>query len=242
MGAKGSYDTSSTAFDLDVNGKAVPLPLALSFLPESSNIPSISGATDFTAKATGEIDRPAGLNITFNGNATNVIVNENAFGEVTFKGVTTDQKLNADLVATLDGRPQLINASVNFGDERLPFQIQTDFDQSPLGPFVALVPQLKGLAIGGTGTGRVEFGGNLAQKDANGKTVFTTDNLTGSAQFSQLALQIQDTPLVATEPVVVRFNTREISFESARFFRRWVERDDRRYKGPCRGRRKQFVA
>ena len=217
LSAKGSYDTSSTAFNLDVNGKAVPLPLALSFLPESSNIPAISGAADFTAKATGEIDRPAGLNVNFNGNASNVIVNENAFGEVTFKGNTANQMLNADLIATLDGRPQTIIASVNFGDDNLPFRVQTEFDQSPLGPFIALVPQLQGIQIGGTGTGRVEFGGNLAQKDASGKTIFTTDNLTGSAQFSQLALQIQDTPLVATEPVVVRFNTRDVVFESARF-------------------------
>ena len=217
LSAKGSYDTSSTAFDLDVNGKAVPLPLALSFLPDSGNIPAISGVADFTAKATGEIDRPAGLNVNFNGTASNVVVNENTFGEVTFKGTTANQMLNADLVATLDGRPQTINASVNFGDDNLPFRIQTAFDQSPLGPFIALVPQLQGIQIGGTGTGRVEFGGNLAQKNADGKTVFTTDNLTGSAQFSQLALQIQDTPLVATEPVVVRFNTRDIVFESARF-------------------------
>ena len=215
--AKGSYDTSSTAFDLDVNGKAVPLPLALSFLPNNSSIPTISGAADFTARATGEIDRPAGLNVNFNGTANSVVINANTFGEVTFKGTTVNQMLNADLVATLDGRPQVINASVNFGDENLPFRIQTEFDQSPLGPFVALVPQLQGLAIGGTGTGRVEFGGNLAQKDAAGNTVFTTGNLSGSAQFSQLALQLQDTPLVATEPVVVRFNTREVVFESARF-------------------------
>ena len=217
LSAKGSYDTGSTAFDLDLNGKAVPLPLALSFLPNSSSIPAIFGSTDFTAQASGETSRPAGINVTFNGIARNVVVNENVFGEVTFKGITTDQRLNADLVATLDGRPQTINASVNFGDDNLPFRVQTAFDQSPLGPFVALVPQLKGIQIGGTGTGRVEFGGNLAQKDASGNTVFTTDNLTGAAQFSQLALQIQDTPLVATEPVVVRFNTREIVFESARF-------------------------
>ena len=217
LSAKGSYDTALTAFDLDVNGKAVPLPLALSFLPNNSNIPAIAGATDFTAKATGEIDRPAGMNTNFNGTANNVVVNENAFGEVTFKGSTANQILNADLIATLDGRPQTIYASVNFGDDSLPFRVQTEFDHSPLGPFIALVPQLKSFQIGGTGTGRVEFGGNLAQKDANRKTVFTTDDLTGSAQFSQLALQIQDTPLVATEPVVVRFNTREAVFESARF-------------------------
>lgn len=217
LAANGTYNMSSTAFDLNVTGTAVPLPLALSFLPNNSSIPTISGTTDFTARATGETDRPAGLNVNFNGVGRNVVVNENVFGELTFKGVTANQMLNADLVATLDGRPQTITASVNFGDDNLPFRIQTEFSQSPLGPFIALVPQLRGIQIGGTGTGRVEFGGNLAQRDANGNIVFTADNLTGSAQFSQLELRIQDTPLVATEPVIVRFNTREVVFESARF-------------------------
>ncbi|MEO7674157.1 MAG: translocation/assembly module TamB domain-containing protein [Pyrinomonadaceae bacterium] len=217
LSAKGSYDMQTTAFDLDLGGKTVPLPLVLSFLPNSSSIPAVSGVANFTATATGEVDRPSGVNINFNGTASNVVINANAFGEITFKGATANQMLNADLVATLEGRPQIINASVNFGDDSLPFQIRTEFDQSPLGPFVALVPQLQGIAIGGVGTGSIEFGGNLAQKDAAGNTVFTTRNLSGSARFSRLDLQLQDTPLVATEPVVVRFNTREIVFESARF-------------------------
>ncbi|MEQ1646022.1 MAG: translocation/assembly module TamB domain-containing protein, partial [Pyrinomonadaceae bacterium] len=41
--------------------------------------------------------------------------------------------------------------------------------------------------------------------------------LSGTANFTQLALQIQDTPLSAAEPVVVRFDPRQIVFEKARF-------------------------
>jgi len=215
--ANGTYDRSSTAFDFDLEGKNVQLAGLRPLLGQSDSIPAITGIADLTAKATGESDRPASYNINFAGTAREVVINENAFGEVGFKGNTASQMLNADVTAMLDGRPQLINASVNFGDENLPFRVQTEFNQSPLGPFIALVPQLKGIAISGTGTGRVEFGGNLAQRGSDGKIIFTTDNLTGSAQFSQLALQIQDTPLVATEPVVLRFNPREIVFESARF-------------------------
>ena len=172
---------------------------------------------DFVAKATGRSDTPSSYNVNFSGTARQVVVNENAFGDVTFKGNTANQILNADVTATLDGRPQVINGTINFGNENMPFRVATDFNQSPLAPFFALVPQLRGITIGGTGTGRVEFGGNLAKRDDQGKIVFTGEALTGSAQFSQLALQIQDTPLVASEPVVVRFNPREITFESARF-------------------------
>lgn len=215
--ANGTYDRASTAFDFDLEGRNFQLNALRTAFTQNPAIPTIAGNADFTAKALGRSDSPSSFNITFNGTAREVIVNENAFGQVAFQGNTTNQILNADLTATLDGRPQVINATVNFGDDNLPFRVATDFNQSPLGPFFALVPQLKGITIGGTGTGRVEFGGNLASRDDQGNVVYTGEELTGSAQFSQLSLQIQDTPLVATEPVVVRFNPREITFESARF-------------------------
>ena len=115
------------AFDLNVEGTAVPLPLALSFLPNNSSIPTVTGTTDFTAKAAGEFDRPAGLNVNFNGVARNVVVNENAFGEVTFNGTTANQVLNADLIATLEAASEATRGQ--FGEDRsVPHQ--TDFPQS----------------------------------------------------------------------------------------------------------------
>ncbi|MEO7658479.1 MAG: translocation/assembly module TamB domain-containing protein, partial [Pyrinomonadaceae bacterium] len=215
--AKGSYDRLSEAFNLDIDGKTVPLPLVLALLPKNDAIPQISGMVDFNAKATGILERASTYNINFSGVAPNVQVGENSLGQVAFKGNTANQMLTADLRATLDGNPQVINAAVNFGDDNLPFTIATDFNQSPLAPFLAFVPQLKGLSITGTGTGRIEFGGNLYALDSKGERVFSTETLSGKAEFEQLALQIQDTPLSAAEPVVIRFNTREIVFERARF-------------------------
>lgn len=217
VSARGSYERASTAFDFDLTGKNVPLPLALSFLPKNENTPSFAGLADFTAKAVGEYDRPSSYNVNFSGSARDVVVNENPFGAVDFKGITANQILTADLTATLDGRPQVINASVNFGDENLPFRVETSFDRSPLAPFFALVPQLRGIGVGGTGTGTIEFGGNLSQLNAEGVREFSTAGLSGTARFSQLDLLVQDTPLSATEPVVVRFSPTQIDFESAKF-------------------------
>ncbi|MEO8041387.1 MAG: translocation/assembly module TamB domain-containing protein, partial [Acidobacteriota bacterium] len=215
--ASGTYDRASTEFNFDLEGRNFQLTALRSAFTNNDSVPSITGNADFVAKATGRSDVPSSYNINFSGTARQVVVNENAFGEVAFKGNTVNQILNADLTATLDGRPQVISATVNFGNENVPFRVATEFNQSPLAPFFALVPQLKGITIAGTGTGRVEFGGNLAKRDDQGNVVFTGEALSGSAEFSQLSLQIQDTPLVATEPVVVRFNPREITFESARF-------------------------
>jgi len=217
VSARGTYDRSTTAFDLDLNGKSVPLPLALAFLPENSAIPTFGGMADFTAKAVGETDRPNTFNINFSGTGRDVVVNENSFGTVEFKGTTTGQVLTADLTATLEGRPQVVSATVNFGNDDMPFRVEHVLDNSPLGPFFALVPQLRGIPLSGVGTGVVEFGGNLSRINDQGEREFSTAGLTGTARFTRLDLQIQDTPLSAAEPVVVAFSPSEINFQSAKF-------------------------
>lgn len=217
LSARGVYDRATTEFNFDVRGEDVPLPLALAVLPESNAIPTVGGTADFTASAVGEYDRPSTYNVNFSGTATDVVVNENTFGTVTFKGTTTGQTLNADLTANLEGRPQVVNATVNFGDENLPFRVEHVLDNSPLAPFFALIPQLRGIPLSGVGTGVVEFGGNLRKRNDQGELEFSTAGLSGTARFTRLDLQIEDTPLSATEPVVVAFSPSEITFQSARF-------------------------
>ena len=217
LALNGNYDRSTTEFDFDLNGKNVPLPLALSFLPKSDAIPTFAGLVDLNAKATGVYDRASTYQVDFSGTARDVVVNENSFGVVTFKGNTVDQVLNADLTATLDGRPQPVTAKLDFRDPNLPLELRTDFNNSPLGPFFALVPRLRGIAITGTGTGKIELRGNISAVDANGNRIFTSENLTGSANFTALALSIDGTPLTAVEPVSIRLGNRDVTFESARF-------------------------
>nr|MBA2605708.1 translocation/assembly module TamB domain-containing protein [Acidobacteriota bacterium] len=74
-----------------------------------------------------------------------------------------------------------------------------------------------GVNISGQATGTVVLEGNLYGVDPSGNRGFTTDNLRGAAEFSQLALQIDETPLIASEPVSVAFNTKEVVINSARF-------------------------
>jgi translocation and assembly module TamB len=215
--ANGTYDYDRGDFNLNLEGRGVPVPLLASLLPQSDSIPTIGGVADFTATARGDADVASSYNINFNGTARDVVVNENAFGTVTFTGNTVNQVLNAELTATLDGTPQRVTASLNFGDENLPFRLDHRLDRSPLRPFFALIPQLRGISLAGTGTGTVQISGNLARRNPDGTFSFTSDNLTGSAEFSQLDLLIQDTPLNATGPVVVRLTPREIVFERASF-------------------------
>lgn len=217
LAAKGKFDRSSTRFNFEVDGNSVPAPLLLALLPKNDSIPIISGDLNFTANATGKYDQAQSYDLRFDGLAPNVQIGDTILGQVTFKGNTSNKVLSADLTATLDGRPQVITASLDFSDENLPFAAATDFDRSPIAPVLAFVPQVKGLDITGTATGRIDFGGNLSQIDGTGKRIFSGSALSGTAELSQLNLQIEDTPLAAAEPILVRFNTREIIFEKARF-------------------------
>lgn len=215
--AKGRYDRLTTDFNFDLTGQAVPAALLLALLPRNESIPPITGDVDLTAKASGAYERTSSYSVNFSGGSPNVIVGDSTLGQVTFKGETAGQVLTADLTAILDGRPQVIHATLNFGNENLPLSASTTFDHSPIAPFLAFVPQLKGVPITGTGTGRVEFAGNLSALDATGKRVVSAAGLSGTAEFTQLALQVGDTPLSAAETVLIRFNPREVVFEKARF-------------------------
>lgn len=215
--AQGTYDRTSTSFDFELNGSDVPLPLAVSLIPESSVMPTVLGKADLSARVTGIADRTQTYNVDFSGSASDVVVNDNPFGTLSFKGTTVNEVLRAEMTAILEGRPQTFFARVDFSREEMPFRVEHELDQSPLRPFFSLIPQLRGISIAGTGTGRVEFGGDLTQIDDKGNRTLSAAGLSGSARFSQFSLLIQDTPLIATEPVVVAFSPREITFESVRF-------------------------
>ncbi len=217
LAASGTYDRGTTAFDLDLKGSGIPLPLVAALVPGSESLPIISGTTDIAATASGRAEQTSTYNVNFNGTARDVIINDNSFGEIMFDGRTEGQVMTAQLTAILEGRPQIFNASVNFGSEDLPFRVEHELDQSPLRPLFALLPQLQGISLGGTATGRVEFGGNLSMIGDDGQRQFSTAGLSGTARFSHLSLLIQDTPLVATEPLMIVFSPQAITFESARF-------------------------
>ena len=215
--ANGTYNTDSTAFNFVVNGKDIQAARIRPFLPGGTDFSGINGAVDLTAKAMGIGSDSKTYDINFNGAAHNVIVNDNALGEVTFVGKTENQQLTANLTANFQGQPQIITASVNFADENLPFRAESTFNNSELAPLIALYPPPGDLAITGQATGRVFLEGNLSGVDAGGKRGFTTVNLSGAADFTKLALQIGDTPLVAVEPISVRFNDKEVVINNAKF-------------------------
>ncbi|MBX7056225.1 MAG: translocation/assembly module TamB domain-containing protein [Pyrinomonadaceae bacterium] len=215
--AKGSYDRQLKDFDFQLIGEDIPLPLVLSVLPRNDTVPSITGSVDIAGRASGKVDSPTTYMIELAGGAKGVYIGENPFGEVLISTKTQNSVLTAALMANLEGRQQVIDASIRFDQDEFPFSVSTVFDQSPISPYLAFVPQLKGVPITGTGTGKIDFGGNLREKNDKGEYVYTGSRLNGTASFTQLAMTVQENPLAAVEPILIRFNTREVVFENAKF-------------------------
>lgn len=214
LNANGFYRTDSTEFNFDLNGSDIPVSRILAFFPNKSSFPDIEGDINVTAKATGKTSDTSTFNVNFKGVGQGVVINDNSFGNVNFEGNTVNQVLNANLITRFQGQTQNVNASVNFGDPNLPFKADTTFNKTQLGPYISIFrkPEPGSVAIGGTATGNVQLAGNLSTLNDKGERVFTSDNLSGNAQFSQFDLQIDETPLIATNPINIRFNMNYVEF------------------------------
>ena len=216
--AKGTYRNDSTEFDLDIEGRNLQAARLRPLLPNNESFPDFAGTLDLNAKAAGLANDTSTFNVNFEGVGRNITVSGNPFGDINFKGNTVDRQLNANLTASIESQRQEITATLNFADPDLPVRAVTEFNNTELAPFIALLrapnEQVK---ITGRATGNVDFAGKLMALDADGNRVFSTENLSGTANLTQLALQVNDTPFAATSPLTIRFTPREVTINNARF-------------------------
>ena len=215
--ANGTYETNLKNFDLNVEGKNIEFARVRPFISTADALKNVSGTIDLTAKATGNVSDPKSFDVNFNAVGRNVLIGDSQLGEIAFVGKTENQQLNANVTLNVGGQMQTLAANVNFADENLPFKAETVFNNTDLAPYIALARSSDEIPITGRATGRVFVQGNLYALKTDGTRGFTTDNLAGAAEFSQLAVQVDQTPLEATEPISVTFNSREVVVKSAKF-------------------------
>ncbi|REJ75922.1 MAG: hypothetical protein DWQ47_09835 [Acidobacteria bacterium] len=215
----GFYRTDSGMFVAQAKGRAVPASRLMAFLPKDTAVPDTQGTFDIDLTAEGLAEEPSTYELDFAGSGEGIIVNGSPFGAVAFNGKTENRILSATLTTNAGGREQTINATADLSRPNVPFQAETVLNGAPLGPYIGIFrkPSPDDVTLGGTATGRVVFGGDLVSQDANGKDVFTTDNLNGTATLSEFQLVIGDTPLVANGPLDIRFDTNAVRVENARF-------------------------
>ncbi len=217
MGGTFTLDRKTSDYTLALTARSMPVPVLLAILPKNESIPAIAGTTDLTLTLAGNSDRAEIVSVNGNGKATGVTVGESNLGEVTFDANAVDQKLTAKLVIGFNGNPQTVDAIVDLSNKTMPLQASTVLNNSPLDPLIAFIPQLKGFPISGSGSGRITVNGELVQIGPDGKPIDASPIIRGRAEFSALDILVQETRLVASEPVLFNFDARQLDIEKALF-------------------------
>ena len=217
--ASGTYNQETERFDLTATAQNISISKVRGFASDAAaRVPkNISGVLNLTASGTGQLTDFSTFDINFEGSARDLTIETRELGNIAFVGRTQNQQLTANLTADIAGQQQVATATLNFGDPNLPFRAETSFNNTDLAPLAALIQPEGTMMLGGRATGTATFGGNLQTRDANGKLTFSTDNLRGTARFSQLTLQVENVVLSATDPLLVSFTTSQVNFDSTRF-------------------------
>ncbi len=211
--ASGTFDTETTAFDIKARGTNVRLDV-LTALTGSGGAapPQLAGTADFTANASGTFTDSRSYQVMLNAEGRDVTINGQPAGTLTLVGRTEGQKLNIELTTGLLGQPQVVAASIDLSDEELPTTIETTLTGADLTPLIKTLLPDAGVRVTGRATGTLRAEGILL-----GEEGFSLGALRGRAEFTDLAVQIEDVQLEAVKPLVVLFSPDQITFEKTRF-------------------------
>lgn len=203
----GTYDRQSTAFDFNFIGSDLETEQLARIFASNPSFPKIKGLIQANGKATGNANDFGSYNVRMTGAGSKLTINDNQLGGIGFNVQTENKILSSVLLISFPTHQQKVLAEVDLGNESLPLKASTEFYQTELAPFIALFQPPDSVAINGKATGNIVFGGNLYDVT---KKEFTDADLRGTANFSELGLQFDETPIVSTKPIKINFNTREV--------------------------------
>ncbi|HEX8188954.1 MAG TPA: hypothetical protein VF586_11420, partial [Pyrinomonadaceae bacterium] len=204
----------ATVKDFRVEGKNVDLRL-FAALSGGASTPALSGKADFDALLSGNVADPTSIRAQVNARGRDVTVNGQPAGELTLVGhMTDDQKFVAELTTGLFGKPQVVRATLDLAGENFPVEAETTLAGADLTPLFAALLNHPNVQVTGRATGTIRASGTLLSEDENASI---TDAISGRAEFSELAVQVQDVELRADNPLVVTFKPNEVAFERTRF-------------------------
>jgi translocation and assembly module TamB len=216
--ANGTFNTTSQAFDIQARGAGIQLDRLESFAAKNaSGVPSLTGTADLTARATGTLKDFSTFQINIDGEGRDVTVNGRPAGHLTLVGRTENRLFDLRLTTDLLGQPQVIAARVDLSSDRLPTTIETTLTGTDLTPLFALVLPQSNVKVMGRATGTLKAGGNLVTKNADDEDVFGIAGLSGTANFTELTVQVADVQLQAVSPLLVQFSPDEVFFERTQF-------------------------
>ena len=212
----GSGNVNTDTKNFDFKGKAENVQLArLASLTNRPGLPPISGVANLTAHVAGKLvpGDYSSYNLEFDGEGKDVTINGRPAGTIALNGKTENRQLSVSLTTGILGEPQLVSASVDLASKRLSARLDTTLTNADLTNLFALLLPNSGITVAGKANGTISAKGDLLDE----YNEFTTANLTGTANFSELNFRVEDVQLNATTPLVVKFSPGEITFDGAQF-------------------------
>ncbi|MEO6392300.1 MAG: translocation/assembly module TamB domain-containing protein, partial [Pyrinomonadaceae bacterium] len=214
ISANGSFDWSSRAFKFAAAGDQIALDRVRSFAL-LNNAPRFGGTVNVTARATGaDFNKFNSYDINFDGSSSGLTINEQTAGELTLTGRTVNGLLSVNLTTGLLGQPQVVAATVNLADDKLPATLDTSLNNANLSPLIAIFLPPNSVVMTGRATGTLHAAGNLNYENAAGEDDFGIGGMRGAANFTQFGLVVQDISLNAVTPLTIEFSPTEIDFKN----------------------------
>ncbi|HEX8495207.1 MAG TPA: translocation/assembly module TamB domain-containing protein [Pyrinomonadaceae bacterium] len=218
VSANGTYDTGTQAFNLTAQATDIQLLRLGAFAGDITRLPLVTGTVNLNARASGKLDDFTTYDINFDGEGRDVTINGRPAGTLTLVGRTQNKQLDVRFTTGILGQPQVVAAQIDLSKESLPATIETTFNATDLTPlFATLMPQ-SNVKVTGRATGTLRATGNLAGEDSDSTLAgLTLAGLQGTANFTELNVQIEDVQLSAVSPLLVQFSTKEVFFERTQF-------------------------
>lgn len=216
--AAGTFNTSSYALDLEAHANGIQLERLASFAPGTNAPPNITGTADLNAHVTGVLSEKdfSGFQINFDGTGRDVKINGRDAGTVALVGRTENKQLNVTFTTGILGnQPQSITARVDLGSRDLMTTIDSNITSADLTNLFAIILPQSDVRVTGHATGTFHAAGPLIAD--NGEGEYSLAGLKGTANFTDLTVQVEDVQLVAVQPLVVDFSGTQITFTKTQF-------------------------
>jgi translocation and assembly module TamB len=218
INASGTIDRKTEAFDINARATNVQLERLESLATNVGTLPQLTGTANLNIRARGDKFSDFGTyEVNIDGEGRDVTVNGRPAGTLTLVGRTENKIFDLRLTTGLLGQPQVIAAQVNLGDRNLATTIETTLAGADLTSLFSILLPQSSVKVTGHATGTLRASGNLRTENAEGEEAVGLAGLKGTANFSDLAIQIEDVQLTATSPLLVQFSPDEVFFEKTQF-------------------------
>ena len=218
INASGTIDRKSEAFSIQGRATNVQLERLESLAGNFGTLPRLTGTANLNISARGDkFTDFSTYEVNIDGEGRNVTVNGRDAGTLTLVGRTQNRIFDLRLTTGLLGQPQVVAAQVNLGDPKLHTTVETNLSSVDLTQLFSILLPQSNVRVTGRATGTLRAVGDLRTENEEGEEAVSLAGLRGTANFTDLVLQIEDIQLAAVSPLLVQFSSKEVFFERTQF-------------------------